>query len=501
MATDLHPELSCSAGFAVFSNAALIRRRQISCAMGKPISTRQELALPTIGLSMIVKNEAHTIRACLESVRNLVTQIVIADTGSTDETCAIARDFGATVVSFPWQDHYAKARNAALQPISTDWVLVLDADEELDRKTGKNIQPLLNDPRIGGFPTSIRNYVKSRSNRGWDRIAVENDGIHERAKAAPAFFVHENCRLFRRRPDIYFTGRVHELVEPQIAAAGLKIGVANFFIHHFGHLESGPDKGDKGTYYRDLLRLKVEDNPNDPAGWVQLGLQEYEKFQNQEEALRCLQRALQLEPRAAEAWLFLAMIHVDAGRYPEALQALEHDTRKGSSTALREQVRGDALNSLNRLEEARQAYRHAMKVAGRDPLLESKLGYVEVKLGHQGPGFVKLLRAAQQAPRMFAVQDRLMKAYIMTGKLREAAATAEQVTEAMSHPKMFLRAASLYAALQDWDHCLRTLDRGLKAFPDSAELRQGFEEAMQQARGSGESAREPASQAKGASGL
>ena len=42
MATDLHPELSCSAGFAVFSNAALIRRRQISCAMGKPISTRQE---------------------------------------------------------------------------------------------------------------------------------------------------------------------------------------------------------------------------------------------------------------------------------------------------------------------------------------------------------------------------------------------------------------------------------------------------------------------------
>lgn len=191
------------------------------------------------------------------------------------------------------------------------------------------------------------------------------------------------------------------------------------------------------------------------------------------------------------------MIHVDAGRYPEALQALEHDTRKGSSTALREQVRGDALNSLNRLEEARQAYRHAMKVAGRDPLLESKLGYVEVKLGHQGPGFVKLLRAAQQAPRMFAVQDRLMKAYIMAGKLREAAETAEKVTEAMSHPKMFLRAASLYAALEDWNHCLGMLDRGLKAFPDSAELRRGFEEATQQATGAARQFRNERTRAKG----
>jgi glycosyltransferase involved in cell wall biosynthesis len=457
--------------------------------------------LPTIGLSMIVKNESHTIRACLESVRDVVTQIVIADTGSSDNTCDIARGLGATVVSFPWEDHYAKARNAALEPIRTDWVLVLDADEELDRQTGKNIQRSLDKAEIGGLTTPIRNYVKSRSNRGWDRIAVENDGGHERAKSAPAFFVHENCRLFRRRQDVYFTGRVHELVEPQLAAAGLKIGMANFFIHHFGHLESGTEKADKGVYYRDLLRLKVEEEPADPAGWIQLGLQEYEQFHNQEEALRCLQRALHLEPRAAEAWLFLAMIYVDAGRYHEALKALDHDTRKGSSSALREQVRGDALYSLNQFEDARLAYRRAMKVAGRDPILDSKLGYIEVKLGYHGPGFVKLLRAAQEAPGMFAVQDRLMKAYVMTGKLREAAATAEHVTEGLSHPKLFLRSASIYAALRDWDHCLRTLARGLVAFPDSADLQQGYAEANQHVIASREAGLQPAIKADGASSI
>src|ERR1035438_10656701 len=100
---------------------------------------------------MIVKNESHTIRACLESVRDVVTQIVIADTGSSDNTCDLGRVLGSTVVSFPWEHHYAKARNAALEPIRTDWVLVLDADEELDRQTGKNIQRSLDKAEIGGL--------------------------------------------------------------------------------------------------------------------------------------------------------------------------------------------------------------------------------------------------------------------------------------------------------------------------------------------------------------
>jgi glycosyltransferase involved in cell wall biosynthesis len=70
---------------------------------------------------MIVKNGAGTIRPCLESARGIVDQIVIADTGCTDNTCEIAREFGATVISAPWQNHFADARNAALKPFQTDW--------------------------------------------------------------------------------------------------------------------------------------------------------------------------------------------------------------------------------------------------------------------------------------------------------------------------------------------------------------------------------------------
>src|SRR5271165_5691504 len=99
--------------------------------------------MPTVGLSMIVKNEAHSLRLCLKSVAGIVDQIVVADTGSTDNTADIARGFGATVVSIEWGNHFADARNAALKIMQTDWVLVLDADEELDAEARNQIPALL----------------------------------------------------------------------------------------------------------------------------------------------------------------------------------------------------------------------------------------------------------------------------------------------------------------------------------------------------------------------
>src|SRR5271167_589887 len=88
--------------------------------------------MQTLGLSMIVKNEAKVLRSCLDSVRGLVNQIVVGDTGSTDETPNIARAYGAQVISVPWEDHFANARNAVLKHMTSDWILALDADEELD---------------------------------------------------------------------------------------------------------------------------------------------------------------------------------------------------------------------------------------------------------------------------------------------------------------------------------------------------------------------------------
>jgi len=431
----------------------------------------------SVGLSMIVKNGAETIRPCLESVRGVVQQMVIADTGCTDGTCDIAREFGATVISVPWENDFAKARNTALEAAKTDWVIVLDADEELDRDAKQNMPQLMQAAEIGGYLTPIRNYVGKRFSRGWDRTAVPNDGRHPRAKDAPAYFIHENCRFFRHDPKIYFTGRVHELVENQVSGSGYKLAFANFCIHHFGQLSDEKVREGKAAFYRDLLRLKVREHPNDALAWVQLGLQEYEVFKNAEEALRCFARCLALEPGVAEAWLFTGMIYVDLGKCQEALAALELDRREGPVSALREQIKGDALLGLNRCKEARLAYRRAIKLAGQDdPLLESKLGYTEVKAGQKSTGLAKLRRAARAVPGMFAIHDRLMKACIMADRLPEAAEVAEQLANTSANPKFFLRAASIRAQLLQWEQAADILSRGLLLFPQSQELRSAHAE-------------------------
>lgn len=434
--------------------------------------------MPTIGLSMIVKNEAHTIRPCLESVQGLVSQIVIADTGCTDETIQIAREFGPTIISFPWENHFANARNAALAPITTDWVLILDADEELDRDAKNRIFSLLDAPDVGGYITPIRNYMASRFNRGWDRIGVANDYRHERSRSAPSYIAHENCRLFRRHPEIYFIGRIHELVEHQIRALRLQLRPAPFMIHHFGQLVDQEARAKKRVFYRDLLRMKTQENHSDFAAWTQLGLHEFECFNQPEEALQCFDRALAIEPEAPEAWLFRGLVYLNLGRYDEALEAISHDLRTGGTAALREDIRGDCLHSLGKFKEARVAYRRASKLMGSNPVLESKLGYTEVKMGQKNTGLARLRRAARAVPDLYPIHDRLMKGCVMADKLDEAAETLEKYTSVEANPKLYLRAASLRAKLEQWDRTEQLLSRGLQLFPDSPELRQAYSEVM-----------------------
>ena len=434
--------------------------------------------MTTVGLSMIVKNAADTIRPCLESAHKIANQIVIADTGCTDNTCDIAREFGATIISVPWQNHFANARNAALAQMTTDWVLVLDADEELDRDAKQNIPSLLGARDVGGYVTPIRNYMLNRFNRGWDRIGVPNDYKHERAKKAPSYIEHENCRLFRKHPGIYFTGRIHELVEPQIRALGLNLPTANFFIHHFGQLVDHEAREKKRAFYLELLRAKTEEKPDDPVAWTQLGLHEFECFNRPEEALRCFERALTLQPTAPETWLFTGMVFLRLERYQEALTAIEHDTRNGNSLALREDLRGDALYGVGRYKEARMSYRRSLKLSRNNPLLESKLGFTEVKLGQKNTGLAHLRHAARVVPDIHSVHDRLMKGCIMAGRLEEAAEVAEKFTFVMGHPKLFLRAASIRAQLKEWKATEEILVRGLKLFPESAELQDARAEAV-----------------------
>lgn len=427
---------------------------------------------------MIVKNEAETIRPCLESVQGIASQMVIVDTGSTDNTVEIARKLGATVISFPWTDHFAAARNAALEPLTTDWVLSLDADEELDGTAPSLITRLMRAPHAAGYVLPVRNYTPAQEIRAGSAVGQPNDFRHPRAATAGSYFIYEKCRLFRHQPDIYFTGRVHEQVEVTIRAARLQLRPAEVLIHNFGLIERSKDMGQKLTYYRDLLRQRVEEEPLDFRGYTYLGRMEYDSFNNRSEALQNFQKALELNPRCVEALLFTAMIYLDLGRAQDALPFLNFNPPDDAIALQKHRLLGDAFSQTGKLQEAQAAYRNALAVRAKDPDLESKLGLIEVKLGLTREGIRKLEQAATMTPANALIHDRLMKAYILTNMLPQAAATAEYLTTLAPHPKAFLRAASIYAQVQDWKQSSRLLKQGLDLFPNAPELQAAYSESF-----------------------
>jgi glycosyltransferase involved in cell wall biosynthesis len=85
---------------------------------------------PSISVCLIVRNEALLLRRCLSSVRPLAREIVVVDTGSSDGTLAIARDFGARVIEISWTS-YANARNRSIGAATCPWILVMDGDESI----------------------------------------------------------------------------------------------------------------------------------------------------------------------------------------------------------------------------------------------------------------------------------------------------------------------------------------------------------------------------------
>ena len=98
-----------------------------------------------LSLCAIVKNEAKSLPQCLESVKDVVDEMIVLDTGSTDNTVEIARELGAEVYHFQWCNDFAIARNEALDRVRGEWVLVLDADEILTPEIVPNIQQAIQD--------------------------------------------------------------------------------------------------------------------------------------------------------------------------------------------------------------------------------------------------------------------------------------------------------------------------------------------------------------------
>ncbi|MFZ5647339.1 MAG: glycosyltransferase [Bacillota bacterium] len=201
----------------------------------------------TIGLSMIVRDEESNLARCLESVRGLVDEIVIVDTGSCDRTVEVARRYTDRVFSFPWSGDFSAARNYALDKTRSRWILYLDADEEL-----------------GAFPGGIRSLVDANGDIDAFFLPLFNQDEY-----SGNYCRYMVLRLFRNSPAHRFQGRIHEqLTVSRPGSVGIAEGPV---IRH--NTVSGKTRNRKRGRNLHLLRQAVSDDPENPFLQYYLGIE------------------------------------------------------------------------------------------------------------------------------------------------------------------------------------------------------------------------------------
>jgi tetratricopeptide (TPR) repeat protein len=434
--------------------------------------------MTALTVSMIVRDAQAFLPGCLESVQPLKPEIVIADTGSTDRTVDIAREFGARVMQIPWHNDFAEARNRPLAEAQGDWVLSIDADEQLDSTTGANIAALLENKSVSGFQVTIRNYVNSLNERIWDEPPKPNDSLLPSAAVYPAFIEHENIRLFRRSPEIYFVGRVHESVGPRIREVHGSLGRANFLIHHFGFAADAATKARKNDLYRDMGREKLRDFPKDWQAHFELGLLELEQYKNLPEARALFSRACELNPSAGVAWCFLGLTIFRMGYYEDALNFLRQADHAGHKTALVAETRGDSYYNLGQFDDARACYEAALKRQKGSAGVLAKDCLATIRAGKPEKGLSRLRSAIALTPQVAELHEGMILALVFLNRIEEAAQASDEKLRLVQGllPADYIRSASLWAQVRNWQRSSRALELGLLAQPGNAGLARALDE-------------------------
>lgn len=264
---------------------------------------------PLVSLCMIIKDEAGNLPRCLASCRELIDEAVIVDTGSQDGSKEIARNLGAKVFEFTWCNDFSAARNYSLVQARGDWVLVLDADEELSAGASGIIRPKLDNQAIEGFLLTMVNYQGECANEDYETYLYP--------------------KIFRHRPEYRFTRPLHEQLSGLPEDLSGLMPLPGVKVFHYGYLRNVQTAKAKVRRNLQIIEAEIGKNP-DCFNNFNLAM-EYARANMPEKALQAAENARKmLNPNAlygAKLFKLLATVQLQLKRYSAALAV----SREGSS--------------------------------------------------------------------------------------------------------------------------------------------------------------------------
>ncbi len=264
-----------------------------------------------ISACMMVKNEEEMLPRCLNSIKHLIDELIIVDTGSTDKTVEIAQSFGAKIYHHPWENNFSKHRNQSLCYATGNWILLVDADEELN---AYQIEKNQLKKKLADAPNPLNCYLIK---------------VLDKNRRGEISSVTESIRIFRNHVGIEYRGIVHN----RLHYSG-KVGHLDLQLFHYGYALSDAQMKAKYKRTSGLLFRRIEENPEDYDAYF-YQYQVHSEMGKKEEAIKYAMRCLELieekgvNPTEASFYYSLyygiASVFMKLGKYDQALSAV----RKG----------------------------------------------------------------------------------------------------------------------------------------------------------------------------
>ena len=463
-------------------------------------SCAEELSMPKgqkrITLGMIVKNEKQFLAGCLEQVLPYIDDLVVVDTGSTDETINIAKMYGAKIVNHVWQDDFAAARNSYMEVLPEGFTLCLDADEFILPETGVIMRVLAENKDEKVYYFNTYNYV---------------------SEILSQFKVNANVRLFYKKMDAKYVGCIHEQLDTSLE----ECNVSDLVVLHYGYLSKIVQMKKKQERNTDLLETAVKEQGRAFDFFNKgVALMEYSSFQdafdsfakyfeiqdtnllhyypcaywqaaraallieNRNKALELADKAC--ESNLSEAFFVRATIYEKLGEQEKALDdyikaselTQDFETYKQfnlldpSIKIWQANYRAAIiLEKSGRLDKAEQRYKYSYEGDKRNVLPILALARVSRKQEMHAQALLWAQKALEYADEAFEVKVEYVESLYNLERFDEALSFAKKCVEKTSIcSAIYLKLAELFRTGGRLDYCCEALDRYLNINPDNIDI-------------------------------
>lgn len=290
----------------------------------------------TLSLCMIVRNEEKCLEKCLSSIGNFVDEIIVVDTGSTDGTIEIAKKFTNKVFYHNWNNDFSEARNFSLSKATSDYILVLDADEYIKNPEGL-LTDLENDKDCYIF--EIQNLLSNGSS-----------------------YIHRAYRMFRNHRGLLFTNKLHEQINLS-AIPNASIAESSVTILHTGYLSTIFKEKEKDVRNLKIIEEAVKLNPNH-YNLYNLGRSQF-TLANYKDAVESFTKSYNLNKQSVympDLLNKLSLCLMELNRYEDALKIVKDAIEYFPNEVELFFTKGQICLNLNYLMDARESFEQCLKI-------------------------------------------------------------------------------------------------------------------------------------------